>query len=351
LSNLAEKVRFLSEPGSYGGTTRYVEARETHMSWVFMTDNRVYKLKKPVRYPFLDFSTLQKRQFYCREEFRLNRRLASETYTATVALRRKRSGQLTLSNEGRVIDWLVEMRRLPAQEMLDTRIRQGNVTPTDIGRIGELLAAFYASRSQEPVDGNIYLHHLEHEQAINGSILRRSEFGLSDLADNALDTVDQALKLLRPLVQSRISRGAIVEGHGDLRPEHICLADPPQVIDCLEFNRAMRIIDPYDEVNYLGLECGMLGATWIRPLLCNVLERNLGNPPNAQLMALYGGFRALLRGRLCIAHLLDHPLRYPEKWRPLAVRYISAADKECRILPRALPLRGHAKVQKSELHE
>ncbi|MEK1851098.1 MAG: hypothetical protein AAAC48_04265 [Phyllobacterium sp.] len=334
MSDLAEKVRFLSQPESYGGTTEHVEAHETHMSWVFMTDNQVYKLKKPVRYPFLDFSTLKKRQFYCREEFRLNRRLASETYTAIVALRRKRSGRLTLSNEGRITDWLVEMRRLPADHMLDARIRQGHVERDEICRIGELLAAFYAGRSREPANGNTYLRHFEHEQTINRSILERSEFQLSDLAGNALDTVDQALLLLRPLVKSRISRGIIVEGHGDLRPEHVCLTDPPQIIDCLEFNRAMRTIDPYDEVNYLGLECNMLGAVWIRPLLSKVLEKKLGNPPDAQLIALYGAFRALLRARLCMAHLLESPLRHPEKWRPLAIRYIAAADRECLMLPR-----------------
>ncbi|MBB3146815.1 aminoglycoside phosphotransferase family enzyme [Phyllobacterium trifolii] len=329
MSDLIEKVRFLGEPRSYGGTAKHVEAHETHMSWVFLTDNWVYKLKKPVKYPFLDFSTLEKRQFYCQEEFRLNRRLASETYTAVVALRRKPSGRLTLSNEGQIIDWLMKMRRLPADHMLDARIRQGCVKRDDICRIGELLAAFYKRCSQAPVNGNAYLHHFKHEQAINRSILQRSEFGLSDLVGNALDTVDEALILLRPLVKSRISRGIIVEGHGDLRPEHICLTDPPQIIDCLEFNRAMRIIDPYDEVNYLGLECDMLGATWIRLLLYKVLERKLGDPPTAQLMALYGGFRALLRARLCIAHLLDSPLRHPEKWRPLALLYIAAAEREC----------------------
>jgi len=212
MSDLIEKVRFLSEPGSYSGTTQHVEAHETHMSWVFLTDNRVYKLKKPVRYPFLDFSTLKKRQFYCHEEFRLNRRLASETYTAVVVLRREPSGRLTLSNEGKIIDWLVEMRRLPADHMLDARIRQGCVKRDEICRIGELLATFYERCSQAPVNGNAYLHHFEHEQAINRSILQRSEFGLSNLAGNALDTVDQALILFRPLVKSRIARGTIVEG-------------------------------------------------------------------------------------------------------------------------------------------
>jgi aminoglycoside phosphotransferase family enzyme len=127
----------------------------------------------------------------------------------------------------------------------------------------------------------------------------------------------------------RIAAGAIVEGHGDLRPEHVCVRWPIQIIDCLEFNRWMRIIDPYDEVNYLGLECEMLGAPWIRPLLHQALRRRLPLEPTPGLLALHGGFRALLRARLSIVHLREKPVRHPEKWRPLAIRYIRQAEREC----------------------
>ncbi|MGB3389275.1 MAG: hypothetical protein WBA88_14950, partial [Pseudaminobacter sp.] len=113
----------------------------------------------------------------------------------------------------------------------------------------------------------------------------------------------------------------------------VCLVDPPQIIDCLEFNRSMRIVDPCDEVNYLGLECELLGTPWIRPLLLGIIEERLGDPPGTALMALYGAFRMLLRARLCIAHLLEHPVHHPEKWRPLAKRYLEAAERECLNLP------------------
>ena len=92
----------------------------------------------------------------------------------------------------------------------------------------------------------------------------------------------------------------------------------------------MRIIDPYDEINYLGLECEMLGAPWIRPLL-KALESRLPDRPDAELLALYGGFRALLRARLGMAHFLERPIRHPEKWRPLAIRYIAQAKREASV--------------------
>ncbi|GLS34490.1 hypothetical protein GCM10010869_00780 [Mesorhizobium tianshanense] len=305
-----------------------MEARETHMSWVFLTDELVYKLKKPVRHAFLDFSTIRKRHLYCNEELRLNARLAAETYRRVVALCRDASGHFGLGGSGRVVDWLVEMKRLPQSDMLDQRIRGGRAAAAEINEVAKRLVDFYAERRAEIAGGGAYLRHLIGEQRINRAILLRPEFALSHTAFGPLDMVDGLLQRLRPQIEARILRGAIVEGHGDLRPEHVCLCQPPQIIDCLEFNRSMRIIDPYDEINYLGLECEMLGAPWVRPLLGQALESRLPDRPDANLLALYGTFRALLRARLCVAHLLEKPVRHPEKWRPLAIRYIRQAERE-----------------------
>ncbi len=336
IAALAAKVRFLSNPGAYGREARHVEVRETHMSWVFLTDKLVYKLKKPVRHAFLDFGSIKKRHFYCDEELRLNARLAAETYRRVLPLRQS-SGRFTLGNRGRIADWLVEMKRLPQDDMLDNRIGTSRVTATEINEVGKTLAAFYARSQSEIADGDAYLRHLTREQRINRAILLRPEFALSGIASRALDMVDDLLQQLKPRIEARILGGAIVEGHGDLRPEHVCLCQPLQIIDCLEFNRSMRIIDPYDEINYLGLECEMLGAPWIRPLLIQALQSRFPDRPDAGLLALYGGFRALLKARLGIAHLLEAPIRHQETWRPLAIRYIGQAERE--ILDfRSLPI-------------
>lgn len=320
-----------------------MDVRETHMSWVFLTNELVYKLKKPVRHAFLDFSTIRKRHFYCSEELRLNARLAAETYRRVLPLRRDASGRFTLGDSGRLVDWLVEMKRLPQCDMLDERIGSGRLTATEINEVAKTLAAFYAHSQAEIDDGGAYLRHLIGEQRINRAILLRPEFALADIASGSLDKVDGLLQQSRPRIEARILRGAIVEGHGDLRPEHVCLCRPPQIIDCLEFNRSMRIIDPYDEINYLGLECEMLGAPWIRPLLVKALESRLPDRPDAELMALYGGFRALLRARLCVVHLLETPIRHREKWRPLAIRYIRQAEREALSL-RSPPVRKSTPV-------
>lgn len=328
MTDLSEKVRFLRDPASYPHPTTRVEAKETHMSWVFLGDDRVYKLKKPVKYPFLDFSTLSHRRFFCSEELRLNRRLAGETYRTILPLCRDGAGHLNISGRGTIVDWLVEMERLSEADMLDARILSGVATDEDIRRIGDKMAWFYAACPPQIADGDLYLKHLVGEQAINRAVLERPELGVRDAAEPLLDVVDRALKALIPAVEQRIAAGRIVEGHGDLRPEHIYLGDPVQVIDCLEFNRPMRIVDPYDEINYLGLECAVQQASWVRPTLLDLLEARIGGRPTDGLLYLYGGFRALLRARLSVAHLLDAVVRDPDKWKPQALSYIAMASGE-----------------------
>ncbi len=325
--SLRRKVSFLSDPATHGGCE--VEVHETHMSWVFLTPDRVYKLKKPVRYPYLDFSTRQQRYHFCNEELRLNRALAGETYLGVMALRQQASGALTLSQEGEPVDWLVVMRRLSEDDTLYMHIARHALTESEVEQIANRLADFYASCQPEIADGSAYLHHLANEQAVNREMLELPALGLASQSSRLLNVVDSALKTMTPSIERRIADGRIVEGHGDLRPEHVWLNQPLQIIDRLEFSRTMRIIDPFDEVNYLGLECEVLGAAWVRMRLLNIVERRLGHRPDRRLMTLYGGFRCLLRARLCIVHLLENPIRKPGKWRPLALRYLEAAEREC----------------------
>lgn len=327
-TELQEKVAFLSSAAAYG-LEGQVETRETHMSWIFLTETLAYKLKKPVRFPHLDFSTSVRRRFFCEEELRLNRRLAAETYLDVLPLRRDREGAYALDDgRGRIVDWLVRMRRLPQEDMLDRRIETGALTRSDIEGIASALAAFYASLAPEKTGAEAYAMHLSREQAINREMLLRPRFGIGEQARGVVDKVDALMGEVMPLMKERVAAGAVVEGHGDLRPEHVCLSRPLQIIDCLEFNRTMRIVDPYDEVNYLGIECDMLGAGWIRPLLNAALPASGIEPPEPALLAFYAAFRCLLRARLSIAHLLERPIRKPAKWRPQALAYLRQAENE-----------------------
>jgi uncharacterized protein len=318
----AEVVAFLGSPAAHGGAP--VDVRETSMSWVFLTPERAYKLKKPIRRPPLDFSTLARRHRSCAEEVRLNARLAPETYLGLVPIRFGRHG-LALGGPGRVVDWLVEMVRLADDAMLSSRIVAGDAREADALAVADRLAAFYAGLPREPEAGPTYLDRLRRELALDARVLLRPDFGLPEAA-SCLRSAVASLDRLAPLVLERARAGLVVEGHGDLRPEHVNLSPPIQIIDCLEFDRALRLLDAYEEVGYLGLECAQLGADWIGPIMLGRLAERLGAPPPPALQACYTLLRALNRARLCLAHLLETPVRTPERWHPLARAYLAAAE-------------------------
>jgi aminoglycoside phosphotransferase family enzyme len=326
---LEAKVSFLKTPAAHGATTRAVQAIETHMSWVFLTERHALKLKKPVRFPFLDFSTVEARARFCAEEVRLNRRLAPGVYLGVRALRWD-GGTFSLatpdspSDSAATVDWLVLMRRLPEPRMLDRLIGEGRVSDAEVGALVDALARFYRSALRLPMRGDEYAGHWQREQASNREVLLRPQFRLQHV-EQALDRLDRALARHAELLYERCLHGRIVEGHGDLRPEHVCLTDPPVVIDCVEFNLALRRVDPFDEVAFLGLECRLAGAPWIGPRLVSGLSAELDERPPAALIHLYTAQRALLRARLAMAHLLDPAPRTPDRWAPLAQRYVAHA--------------------------
>ncbi len=321
-----DKLQFLAAQGVPGEP---VERIETHMSWVFLVDDRVLKLKKPVRTSVLDFSTLAAREFNCREELRLNARLAPSVYLGLLALQWDgRHFALLPEHQPRdpaqTVDWLVLMRRLPAHRMLSQAIAEGQAGPPDIEALSVVLAPFYRRAPIAAVAPHDYLARFERELAADRELLLDPRWHLPG-ATHALDRLGISLVRGGALLQERAARDRIVEGHGDLRPEHVCLLHPPVVIDCLEFNPQLRQVDPFDELAFLALECDVAGAPWVGPQLIHSCSLALGDAPVLPVMQLYTAHRALLRARQAIAHLLDPAPRTPDKWQPLAQRYIERA--------------------------
>jgi len=333
--SIDDKLAHLSSLEAYEPGPAEVIVKETHMSWVFIAGDLVYKLKKPVRYPYLDFRSLAQRERNCREEVRLNRRLAPDVYLEIAALTDEGEGRLVIGGSGRVVDWLVVMRRLPERSLLDHAIATGRVRRGDIVAVADLLAAFYRSETPADLSPASYVEQFAREQIINERVLGDARFDLDGqhLAP-ILARVRSGLTDEVSLLEERVRSGRIVEGHGDLRPEHVCLTRPPVIIDCLEFSRPLRLIDPFDEVAYLGLECDLLGARWIGPLLRQRLADGLNEHPSHRVIGFYRAYRACLRARLALAHLLDAHPRQPEKWQPLARRYLSLAMTPEEALPR-----------------
>ena len=323
---LAEKVAFLSQPSAYPEPPAGVEMRETHMSFVFLAGARVYKLKKPVRYPFLDFSTLAAREWNCHEEVRLNRRLAPDIYPGVRPLTFSAARGFAIGGDGPVVDWLVEMRRLPAERMLDRLIAEDAATPSLIDALCAHLAHFYSNATPSRIEPATYSARFFHEQAINRDILARETFAIDRARTRRiLDRLDACLTRNRSRLEKRVLDGAVVEGHGDLRPEHICMDSSIIIFDCLEFSPSLRQVDPFDEVAFLAVECRFMGAAVTGGAIESGFAARMSPVPPAALIALYGAWRATLRARLSLAHLLEPSPRQPEKWEPQASRYLELA--------------------------
>ncbi len=331
--DLPDKVRFLSDPEGFGEGP--VEIRETHMAWVFLTRRHAYKLKKPVRLRDVDFTTLAARAHDCREEMRLNPRLAASVYLALVPLVRPAEGKLALGGAGEVVDWLIKMRRLADESMLDRMLEGGRATPADLRAVGDVLAAFYAALAPVPITPAAYVAKFDLELAASMAVARRYPALLPARRADDLETRLRAFLATEGAMAlaDRVIARAVIEGHGDLRPEHVCLERPPVVIDCLEFSAALRQVDPMDEMAFLAMECARLGAAWAEPLLMDACARALPHWREApRLIAFYKAVHALIRARLALLHLEDAAIRTPDKWLRQAAARLAQAETHVEAL-------------------
>ena len=340
LDTIEAKVAFLRLPSSYSAAVDRVECIETHMSWVFLAGDRVYKLKKPVRFPYLDFSTIERRAAACRAELRLNRRLAPDIYLDVVPLTFD-GASLAIGGPDDPVDWLIVMRRLDLACMLDQRLLDKHIHAADVDRLAETLAHFYRRVRQVFPSQAAYLLRWHRAITTNRKILLDRRLGLPAGAVRRIDRAQHDfLKRFAPFLTARIRAGYIRDGHGDLRPEHIWIGDKIRIIDALEFSAELRAIDPLEEIAFLSVECDALGAEWLGERIQRRLASTLGRGTPAALYRFYRCYRANLRARLSIAHLLDPSPRTPEKWPRLARAYLQIAAHEAQRLERDLRRSG-----------
>jgi len=306
------------------------------MAWVFLAGAFVYKLKKPVRYAFLDFSTLEARRRDCEAEVHLNLRLAPGVYLATIPLNRVAVGRgpggavgagLRLGGPGEPVEWLVMMRRLPHARMLDRVLETGDLDPADVEAVARLLADFYARTPACPISPSTYVSQLRKDVDDN---LRELLAFCPRVSEARVRQVGQALEAFlereRPLLEERVREGRIVEGHGDLRPEHVHLGPPPAVIDCIEFNLDFRTLDAVDDLVFLALECERLGAPEVGGVLLRAYRERTGDDPPPQLIDFYRAHRAFLRAKIALWHLKDGDLApAPDRWVEFGRTYLELA--------------------------
>jgi len=316
----AAKVAFLRTPGALGDGPQ-VEWIETHMSCVCLTEHYAWKLKKPVRLPYVDYSTLERRRRSCETELRLGRRLASDVYLETVPITSGARG-LAIGGGGEIVDWLLVMRRLPLERMLPQMLARGEATVVHADSVADVLAAFYRQAARAPWSEVEYRSRLHDTTLANARELverGRPRSEIEPIAGAFVANLEREAAVL----SARVAAGRVVDAHGDLRPEHICLETPPLIIDPLEFDDELRTLDASSELAFLALECDRLGATWFgERVIARYAERS-GDVASPAIIALYRTQHALTRALIALRHLEDAPVAQHPRWHARARDYLT----------------------------
>lgn len=294
-----EVVQLLLSRDAYDQRTKSVELIETHISWVFLTDHFAYKLKKPVQLSFVDFSTLAARQHACEKEIRLNQRMSSQVYLSVLQVVRDARGRLRLGGTGEVVDAVVKMRRLPDSLALDRLVTECRLKPQYRNDLVENLTDFYSKLPPKVVrPQEHYRNLLDHCQLNQTELLELIDPALALKVRRIHGAQLRFLWLERETIQNRARDGRIVDGHGDLRAEHVFLESPLAVIDCLEFSDQLRQVDVADDLSFLAMDCARLGDPSIGEALFAAYESQSGDRPPSRLYDFFKSYRACVRAKV-----------------------------------------------------
>jgi aminoglycoside phosphotransferase family enzyme/predicted kinase len=285
----------------YPDTPAEVELRQTHISYVLLAGKQVYKNKKSIKFPFLDYSTLEKRKHFCAEEIRLNRRLAPDTYLGVVGIGRAGKEFFFQSDSSaNAAEYAVKMKRLPDERMLSSLLARGAFDTNCFSAIAKKLAAFHLQAPVEKaalygapamIRANLEDNFRDVESFVGRTVSR--------VSFEAMKTYSAAFQEQQAgLLAGRAGAGRVCEGHGDLRAEHICLVDGIEIFDCVEFDPALRYGDIASEIAFLSMDLDFLGF----PELANRLENDYAavarDTALATLLPFYKSYRACVRGKV-----------------------------------------------------
>ncbi len=294
-------IDFLLNPRSYPERTRAVSHLETHISHVFIADRFVYKVKKPVNFGFLDFSTLRKRHFFCKQEVVLNSRLAKGIYLGVQPLYRSGGGFSFASKGARVpAEYAVRMKRIPLDRLLFKLIGEGKPLYGSLEDVGGTLARFHESIA--PYRGARFGGVESMIAATEENFEQIKPFTALTVGRKTLASIARYTRAFiadhRAGFAERRKNGFIRDGHGDLHCQHICLEHPPVIFDCIEFNRGFRTIDILEDIAFLFMDLEYRGRFDLSARLHKAYFARQPKALDEELLRFYKVYRAVVRGKV-----------------------------------------------------
>jgi len=290
----------MSDPAFYPEGTDRVDVVQTHISFIFLTDRHAYKVKKPVDFGFLDYTTLERRHEMCRREIELNGRLCPDTYLGVEDIC-ENQGRLRLGGPGEVVEHAVKMVRLPQERMLREVIRRGEATPAMLGEIARTLAEFHARAATGPaiqamkgLEGVAFNceENFEQTERYVGTLLERRRFEMIRTSTRLF------LTRRATLFEERARGGRVRDGHGDLHLDSICVTDPVRIFDCIEFNERFRYQDVAEEVAFLAMDLEFSGHPELAAAFVDAYAAAASDPELLELLDFYKAYRAYVRAKV-----------------------------------------------------
>ncbi|NPV14449.1 AAA family ATPase [candidate division WOR-3 bacterium] len=330
------RVNELLEPALYGGGVKRVRLIQTHTSWVFIAGDFAYKVKKPVNFGFLDYTTLSARRFFCYEELRLNRYLSPDLYLGVVPIV-ERKGRLRLGGGGRVIDYCVKMRALPQRAIMTERLKRGEVSFQHIDEIARRISEFHrkAERGKQVAQyGSSEIIKLNWDENFAQTMEFRGKTISPRMFQEIKGAVERFIAENRDTFRDRRQRGFVRRCHGDLHSKNIFLADRVYIFDCIEFNPRFSCGDVASEVAFMAMDLDFFN----RHDLANFfLERYLVYSEDRgflKLLDFYRCYRAYVRGKVTSFQLNDPTV--PQRAKKVALvtarRYFALASRYARLM-------------------
>lgn len=330
----AHILQSLRNPAAYPVKTRTVELLQTHVSWLFLTESHVFKLKKPVNFGFLDFSTLDLRRFYCHEEIRLNKRLCPDMYEQVIELHETDSGASFVGN-GNVLEYAVMMKRLPADRMLDILVDSGEISRDEILIVARTIADFHANAATSPyisAFGSLDLIQSNWRENFEQSLPFRNSTLPPHVSKTISSYVDDFINSHAALFTGRIENGYIRECDGDIHLGNICLFNnTAYIFDCIEFNERFRYSDTAADIAFFLMDLDFHRRPDLADAALATYITVSGDTGLAQLVTFYKVYRAFVRGKVESLQLQDAGIALEERdaAQKRAIRYFRLAQGYC----------------------
>jgi aminoglycoside phosphotransferase family enzyme len=308
-------VDALLRPDAYPDTPGKIEIIQTHISFVFLTEKYVFKMKKAVNFGFLDFSTIDKRKLYCDKELELNRRLCPSIYLEVLPITRL-GNIIKIKGGGEIIDYALKMKRLPQDRIMTLLLQENKVAPETIDEIAQIVANFHAKAKATPEInqfGSLRIIKINWDENFEQTVKYINQTIPKEEFDYIQSKINKFFETQKTLLDSRIAHGRIRDCHGDLHSGNIFITDEICVFDAIEFNDRFRYSDVASDVAFLAMDLDFQQKTHLAKRFVDKYVEVSKDKQLTELLPFYKCYRAYVRGKVVSFRLDDKNIPANEK--------------------------------------